>query len=52
MVTDFLALEGLRLGARLRVAWDWDASLEHLEPRTRLVPVFDLEDPRWDVLLP
>ena len=28
------------------------ASLEHLEPRTRLVPVFDLEDPRWDVLLP
>lgn len=27
-------------------------SLEHLEPRTRLVPVYDLEDTRWDILLP
>jgi glycosyltransferase involved in cell wall biosynthesis len=28
------------------------AMLEPLEPRTRLVPVFNLDDPRWDILLP
>ncbi len=28
------------------------AMLEPLEPRTRLVPVYNLEDPRWEILIP
>lgn len=31
LVQRFLAVEGLRLGDRLQVAWDWDASLDDAE---------------------
>lgn len=34
LVQDYLLIEGLRLGPRLRVAWDWDAGLDpvHVPP--------------------
>ena len=42
VVTDFLALEALRLGSRLRVDWDWDFTLEHLElPPLLLQPLVE-----------
>jgi LytS/YehU family sensor histidine kinase len=31
VVADFLALEAMRLGSRLRVTWDWDPALDSLE---------------------
>ena len=31
LVQRFLAVEGLRLGGRLRVLWDWDAGLDQVE---------------------
>ncbi len=31
LVERFLAVEGLRFGARLRVQWDWDAALDQVE---------------------
>jgi hypothetical protein len=31
LVRSFLAVEGLRLGARLRVSWDWDEGLNGVE---------------------
>lgn len=42
VVTDFLALEAMRLGPRLRVDWDWDFTLEHLElPPLLLQPLVE-----------
>ena len=42
MVEHYLALEQIRLGKRLRVAWDWDATLEHRElPPLMLQPLVE-----------
>jgi hypothetical protein len=42
VVADYLALESLRLGSRLRVAWAWDASLDGLElPPLLLQPLVE-----------
>lgn len=42
VVEDFLALEALRLGSRLKVGWDWDFSLDHLElPPLLLQPLVE-----------
>jgi two-component system sensor histidine kinase AlgZ len=37
LVTRYLAVENVRLGNRLRVSWDWDASLEDFETPPFLV---------------
>jgi sensor histidine kinase YesM len=37
LVSRYLAVENVRLGSRLRVSWDWDASLEDFETPPFLV---------------
>ncbi|MBP1770988.1 MAG: histidine kinase-, gyrase and HSP90-like ATPase family protein [Holophagaceae bacterium] len=42
VVTDFLALEAIRLGDRLRVTWEWDTALDGLElPPLLLQPLVE-----------
>lgn len=42
IVSDFLALEAIRLGPRLRVLWDWDEALDALEiPPLLLQPLVE-----------
>lgn len=42
VVKDYLALESMRLGSRLRVDWDWDYTLDHLElPPLLLQPLVE-----------
>lgn len=42
IVSDFLALEAIRLGDRLRVTWDWDTGLDGLElPPLLLQPLVE-----------
>ena len=42
IISDFLALEGIRLGKRLRVSWDWDDALDRVElPPLLLQPLVE-----------
>ena len=42
IVADYLALESIRLGARLRVVWEWDESLDKIEvPPLLLQPMVE-----------
>ena len=42
LVSDFLALEGIRLGKRLRVSWEWDSLLDTIEiPPLLLQPLVE-----------
>jgi hypothetical protein len=42
VVSDFLALEAIRLGGRLRVTWDWDTRLDGIElPPLLLQPLVE-----------
>lgn len=42
IISDFLALEAIRLGPRLRVLWDWDEALDALEiPPLLLQPLVE-----------
>ncbi|WP_306601543.1 sensor histidine kinase [Geothrix sp. 21YS21S-2] len=42
LVTDYLAIESMRLGSRLRVAWEWDDRLDTLEiPPLLLQPLVE-----------